>query len=572
MKVTNDIIASKFSELADLLEIEGANPFRVRAYRKAALAVSSLGQSVADMIAEGQDLTDIPGIGKDLAAKVDEIIKSGDLLLLKQTETKVPHILSELMKIEGLGPKRVKVLHQQLKITSLRDLRNAIDQGSLQQLKGFGPQIANKIKQGIEHAKEYAKKSRLAEVSHMADLLIAHMRSSKNIKQVEIAGSFRRRRETVGDLDLLASAKDIKASIKHFLAFDHIEKITAQGEKRAAVRLNSGLQVDFRVVKDEQFGAALLYFTGSKDHNIAIRKLAIDKKLKLNEYGLFKGTKNIASRTESEVYHAIGLSYIEPELREAHGEIEASLSGTLPKLIEQKDIMGDLHVHTKETDGTETLEKMVLAAKEMGYDYVAITDHSQHLTVANGLNEKRLLAQIKKIDKLNAKLTGITVLKSIELDILEKGRLDLSNTVLKELDLTVCSIHSRFGLSLKEQTDRIIRAMDNRYFNILAHPTGRLINRRQPYQVDLEAIMKAALERGCFLEINAQPERLDLNDIYCKMANDLGLKLVISTDAHATPHFNYMKFGIFQARRGWLQKSDVINTLSLARLKRILKR
>ncbi|HXW53876.1 MAG TPA: DNA polymerase/3'-5' exonuclease PolX [Myxococcota bacterium] len=572
MKVTNDMIANQFNELADLLEIDGANPFRIRAYRTAARNIGSLGKPVEEMIKQGQDLTDIPGIGSDLAQKIQEIVKTGRLALLKGTATKFPKQLTELMKLSGLGPKRVKMLHDKLGIKSLAQLKKAIAKGELKKLRGFGETLIAKVQEAVEHREEYKKTTKLTDTELTADQLLAHLKASKAIKDVAVAGSFRRRKEVVGDLDILVSATNAKNAIEQFIKFPLVKTVTARGTTRAAVRLASGLQVDLRVVPKKSFGAALLYFTGSKAHNIALRRRAVEKHLKLNEYGLFEGKSSIAGATEKQVYRALGLPYIEPELREDRGEIEIALHKNLPKLIELDDIRGDLHTHTSETDGTESLEAMAKAAASLGYEYVAITDHSKHLTVTNGLNEKRLRKQIEAIDRLNLRLKGITVLKSIELDILEDGTLDLDDSVLKELDLTVCSIHSRFNLPEKKQTERIIRAMDNRYFNILAHPTGRLVNLRPAYQVDIERIMKAAVERGCYLEINGQPERLDLDDIHCQMAKDLGLKLAISTDAHSSTHFAYMKYGIYQARRGFLEKADVINTRTLSQLRKLLKR
>lgn len=572
MKVANAIIAQKFDELADLLEIEGANPFRVRAYRNAARTIGALGKNVADMITAGDDLTDIPGIGKDLAQKIKDIVESGEFALLKETEQKHPPLLSELMKISGLGPKRVKILSDAFHLKSLADLSAAIDSGKILELRGFGKKMVSQIKEGITHHAEFAKTHKLVDADSVAESLLHYMKTSRTIERVDVAGSFRRRKETVGDLDLLATAKNHEEAIKHFLGFPQVESILAKGATRAAVRLRAGWQIDFRVVPKLSYGAALLYFTGSKDHNIALRKIAINHGYKLSEYGLFKSKKSVAGKTEEEVYRAIGLRFIEPELRENRGEIEAAQENKLPKLVDAGDLRGDLHVHTNETDGAEPLVAMVKAASALGYEYVAITDHSKHLTVAKGLNEKRLLQQIEIIDALNDKMRGITILKSIEVDILENGKLDLPDRVLKELDFTVCSIHSRFKLSEEQQTDRIIRAMDNPYFTILGHPTGRLVNRRPPYGVSIEAVMRAARERGCYLELNAQPERLDINDIYCRMAKEMGVKISISSDAHSSRQFSLIEYGIFQARRAWLERADILNTRPLAQLKKLFKR
>jgi DNA polymerase (family 10) len=360
--------------------------------------------------------------------------------------------------------------------------------------------------------------------------------------------------------------------MEHFVSYEDVRKVIAQGETRSTVLLRSDLQVDLRMVPEVSYGAALHYFTGSKAHNIAIRTLGVKKGLKINEYGVFRGNRRIAGRTEEEVYKQVDLPFIEPELREDWGEIEAAQKGKLPKLMTLKDLRGDLHVHTKETDGRHTLEEMTEASLDRGYEYVAITNHSKHVTVARGLDVKGMTMLIEKIDRLKEKTKGITILKSGEVDILEDGSLDLPNEILKELDMTVCAVHSKFNLSREKQTERIIRAMDNPYFNILAHPSGRLINEREPYEVDMERLMKVALERGCFLELNAHPDRLDLTDIHCKMAKEIGLKVVISTDAHSIGDLDFIRFGVGQARRGWLEPGDVLNTRSLEELLKLLKR
>ena len=572
MTIHNSEIADIFSQLADLLEIANENPFRIRAYRNAARIITGLSKNAAELIKEGKDLTELPGIGKDLAEKIKTIIKTGKLPLLTKTQKMFPPILTELLKIEALGPKRVQILYKKLKIKNLNDLKKAISAGKLRKIKGFGEKTEQKILASMQHVKEYSKRTKLQDAIPIVKSLMDYINQCKSIKQMECAGSFRRRKETVGDIDIIASSNDNKKVIDYFVRFNEIEKILSQGDTRSTVRLHSGLQVDLRVVPPESYGAALLYFTGSKAHNIAIRKMAQQKKLKINEYGLFKGKKMLAGKTEREMYKQIGLTYVEPEMREDLGEIELAKKNKLPTLITLNDIRGDLHCHTKATDGTASIEVIVNKARELNYDYIAITDHSKHLTIAHGLNEKSLLAQIKQIDKLNAKLKNIVILKSIEVDILENGTLDLSNDVLKELDFTVCSIHSNFHLSSAKQTDRILKAMDNPYFNILAHPTGRLINQRQPYEVDLEKIMVNAKEKNCILELNAQPDRMDLDDVHCKIANEIGVKIAISTDAHNIAQMNNMPFGIDQARRAWLSASDVVNTYSLSKLLKLFKR
>ncbi len=573
MPVHNNDIAEVFNTLADLLEIKGENPFRVRAYREAARTISGLSQSVADMLEEGRDLAELPGIGKDLAGKINEIVTTGRLTLLEDLTQQVPGELTELMKVSGLGAKRVARMYQELDIRSLDDLRQAAEQGRLAELEGFGEKTQKKILDEIQRLRrEETQRTRLVIAAQYAEPLMAYLRRAKGVKNLTIAGSYRRRRETVHDLDILATCKRGSTVMDHFVNYDEVKKVVSHGKTRSTVLLRSGLQVDLRVVPQVSYGAALVYFTGSKPHNIAIRKRAVRKKLKINEYGVFRGDGRIAGRTEEEVYDTLGLSWIPPELRENRGEVEAAEQRTLPTLVELGDIQGDLHVHTNYTDGRHTLEQMARAAQKHGYKYLAISDHSQRITVAHGLTPKALREQIDQIDKLNDKLKGFTVLKAIEVDILADGRLDLPDEVLKDLDLRVCSIHSKFNLSRTEQTERLLRAMDNPYFNILAHPTGRLIGEREAYELDMERVMEHAVANGCFLELNAHPERLDLDDSHCRMAKDKGLKVVVSTDAHSTEDLAYMAYGVGQARRGWLEADDVLNSRNLKDLRTLLRR
>jgi len=572
MAIHNIEIANIFNKLANLLEIANENPFRIRAYRNAARVIGGLSHNAADLVEDGGDLTGLPGIGKDLAEKIRIIVKTGELPLLKKMEKRVPPVLNELLKIEGLGPKRVQLLHKKLGIQNLNDLKKCIESGKLRKLRGFGEKAEQKILSGMQHIREYSQRVKLVDAITIERSIIQYLKKSKYVKKVECAGSFRRRKETVGDLDIVVASSDTKKSIEYFVRFDEIATVVSQGNTRSTVRLHSGIQVDLRSVPLESYGAALLYFTGSKAHSIAIRKLAQKKNLKLNEYGIYKGNKKVAGKTEEEMYRQIGLAYIEPEIREDRGEIELARKHQLPRLITLKDIRGDLHCHTNATDGDASIEMMAQKAQELGYQYIAITDHSKHLAMVHGLNEKRLFAQIKLIDKLNSKLKNIVILKSIEVDILEDGSLDLPTNILKELDFTVCSIHSKFNLNSKKQTERIIRAMDNPFFNILAHPTGRLINQREPYEIDLEKIMESAKERNCILELNAQPERMDIDDIHCKIAKELRLKMAISSDAHSKSQMDYIKFGVYQARRGWLEATDVINTRTVSELKKLFRR
>ncbi len=571
MPVHNTDIAEIFNQVADLLEIDGANPFRIRAYRNAARTIASLAQSAADMVTEGKDLTELPGIGKDLAQKIGEIVKTGTLSQLKELEGHVPPQLSRLMKMPGLGPKRVHTLHEKLGITTLEELKMAAEKGKISQLRGFGKKIEQMVLEEIGQVKK-GERIKLSIAEEIANGIVTHLKKVEGVKEIEVAGSYRRRKETVADLDVLVTCTNEASVMAHFVNYENVEKVLSKGETRSSVQLRSGIQMDLRAVPEISYGAALHYFTGSKAHNIAIRMLGVKKGLKINEYGVFRGARRIAGKREEEVFKTVGLPFIEPELRENWGEIEAAKRGQLPTLVTIKDIRGDFHAHTKATDGHNSLEEMVEAARARGYEYLAITDHSKRVTVAHGFDMKRLAQRIKEIDRLNAKLSGFTVLKSVELDILKDGSLDLPDEILKELDLTVCSVHYNFNLPRKEQTERILRAMDNPHFIILAHPTGRLINERNPYDVDMERLMEAARERGCFLELNGHPDRLDLSDVHTKMAKDMGIKVAISTDAHRTSDLDYMRFGIGQARRGWLEREDVLNARSWKEIKQLFRR
>jgi DNA polymerase (family 10) len=570
--VTNSEIAEIFREVADILEIQGANPFRVRAYRTAARTVSGLGRNLADMIDEGQDLTELQGIGEDLAGKIEEIVETGSLEQLEELRSETSPELAKLLSIEGLGPKRVKQLHEELGVNTLKELEEAAEAGKIEALEGFGGVLQEKILESVRGKQGQEERIQLRTAEDLAKPLVDYLRSLEAVQRIEVAGSYRRRQETVGDLDILTISDDWQKVSDQFVKYDAVVDIVMQGKTRSTVILRSGLQVDLRVVSPESYGAALFYFTGSKAHNIAIRNLAIDKGMKVNEYGVFEGDERIAGETEEEIYRLFDLSFIPPELREDRGEIDAARKGELPNLVTVEDLRGDLQMHTDASDGRATLEEMVSAAQERGYEYIAITDHSPHVAVTQGLDADALAKQIDEIDAMNDRLDGIRILKAIEVDILADGSLDLPDDILSKLDLTLCSIHSSFGLSREKQTERIIRAMDNPNFRILAHPTARLIGGREPIDVDLERVMEAALERNCFLEINAQPDRLDLNDIYAKMAKEMGLKLSISTDAHSPAGLAFITYGVYQARRGWLEADDVLNTRSWKELKGLLAR
>jgi len=570
MPIHNTDIAAVFDEIADLLEIEEANPFRIRAYRNASRLLQGLGEEAKTLLERDEDLTELPGIGKDLAGKIEEIVESGRCQALEKLRKESAPRLTELLKIPGLGPKRVHALYHELDIHAPEQLFRAAKDGRLRHLIGFGEKTEARLLETMAtHAKQSTHMKRSLAAQH-AQALVEYLRQASASKQVTVAGSFRRCKETVGDLDILVCATHSKPVMEHFVAYDEIIEVLSKGNTRATVILRNGLQVDVRVVQQSSYGAALHYFTGSKAHNIAIRRRAQQRGLKINEYGVYQDENKIAGETEASVFKAVGLPLIAPELRENRGEIEAAEAGTLPKLVELADLKGDLHAHSKATDGHNTLKEMADAAKARAWSYLAITEHSRRLTMVHGLDEKRLLEQIEEIDSLNQTLHGITLLKGIEVDILEDGRLDLPDYVLAKLDLVIGAVHSKFHLSRAKQTERILKAMDHPHFTILAHPSGRLLQQREPYDVDMPRIIREARQRGCFLEINAQPDRLDLIDTYCQMAKDEGVLLCINSDAHSTHDFDNLEHGIGQARRGWLEKKDVLNTRPLGQLRTLL--
>jgi DNA polymerase (family X) len=570
MPIHNADIAAVFDQIADLLEIKGENPFRIRAYRNAARTIGDLGQELRERCAQGADLTEIPGIGKDLAVKIQEIVSTGSCKALESLRGELPAGITDLLLLPGVGPKRVKTLYEKLQIESLDQLAEAAMAGRVRELPGFGEKTEQSILQSIQVRASQGKRFRRATVVPYVDSLLKNLAAVPGVRKVEAAGSYRRSRETVGDVDLLAIAAPESPIMDRFAGYDEVVKVLAKGETKSSVVLRSGLQADLRVVAAESYGSALIYFTGSKAHNIAMRRIAQGKKLKLNEYGVEMGEKRIAGRTEEEVYEALGMTWVPPELREDRGEIEASLKGKVPALVEAGDIRGDLHMHSTWSDGAETIVQMARAAKARGRDYVAITDHSKRLTVANGLDEKRLRKQWEEIDRIDAKAEGIAILKGIEVDILEDGSLDLPDSVLGELDIVVASVHSKFNLPRDRQTERVLRAMDRPFFSILAHPTGRLILSREPFEIDMERVIEHARQRGCFLELNAHPERLDLNDVHCQMAKSAGVLVSIDTDAHSSRDLDNLAHGVGQARRGWLGKTDVLNTRPLKELRRLL--
>jgi DNA polymerase (family 10) len=571
--VQNMEVAKVFDEYADILEIQGANPFRVRAYRNASRMIGDLPESIADIACDTQrSLEDLPGIGKDLAEKICAIVKTGEFPQLVEARSAVPASALEMLRIGGLGPKKVAVLMKELSIRTVDDLRRAAENGEIAKLKGFGEKTEQAILEGASQAVEAPKRFLLAEVKPEADTIVADLLKLKSVKQATLAGSSRRLKETVADLDVVATSKESTEAMDALAAHPLVVKVLARGETKQRVRLRSGVEMDLRVVPDESYGAAMQYFSGSKEHNIVIRRRAQDRGLKLNEYGLFRGDELVGGRTEEEVYRLVDLPWIPPELRENRGEIERAEKGKLPKLLELKDIRGDLHMHTTATDGTATILEMIEAAKERGREYIAITDHSKRVSMANGLDEARLRAHWKEIDKIRKKVTGIEVLCGVECDILEDARMDLDDDVLAEADWVLGVLHYGLKQPREQITKRLMSAIKNPNVDCIGHPTGRLLERRPGANVAFDEILKAAADHGVLMEINAHPNRLDLDDVHAAAARDLGIPIVISTDSHSQTGLDLMQFGIFQARRAGLEKKDVANTRPLKEFKKLLRR
>lgn len=568
----NPAIADQFDEMADLLELDGANVFRVRAYRNAARVIRDLASPLKELAKDTKALVELPGIGSDLASKIKEILDTGTFQALATLRAKFPSGLVELTRLPGLGPKKVRLLHDALGIRCLEDLREAIEKGSLLQVRGFGERSVAKLKEELERAAVRGERRMLlVEAERWVTALVEHLRS-EGFETVEAAGSYRRRRETVGDLDLLVATEDTERAIERFLSYGGIAEVLARGDTKASVKLKGGPQADLRVVRPEEFGAALCYFTGSKAHNVELRKIAQSLGLKLNEYGVFRGDRRVAGRTEEEVYEALGLAWIPPELREARREIELARSRSLPQLVRLEDVRGDLHSHTDATDGKATLEQMARSARKLGYSYLAVTDHSKRVTMARGLDAERLRMQWRAIEQLNASREGLTLLKGVELDVLEDGSLDLPDDVLAEADYVVASLHYGASREAKDNTRRLVRAAAHPYVDAIAHPTGRLLNRRDPYPLDFEELARACAAEGCLLELNGSPERMDLPDHLAVAAAELGVKFVLGTDSHAVTHLHYMAYAIALARRAGLTKDHIVNCRDLDALRRSFKR
>ena len=569
----NKSIADIFTEIADILDIQGENPFRIRSYRNAARTIGDLTENLENMVKAGGNPEEIPGIGKSMHEKIVEIVKTGKCQSLEELKKITPPGLTELLRLDGLGPKKVKLLYDELGVDSVDRLEKAAQAGGLRNLAGMGEKTEEKILKSVEQFRAGIGRFKLSIGFTYAGALERYLGDVPGVKRLDPAGSFRRRSETIGDLDILAICAQSSKVMDRFTAYGEVKDVIAKGETKSSIRLRNGLQVDLRVLDDESYGAALHYFTGSKAHNVAIRERAKEMGLKVSEYGVFRARdeKRLTGASEEEVFRAVGLPFIPPELREDRGEIAAAEEGKLPRLIDLADIRGDLQMHTVATDGKNSILEMAKKAKDLGYSYVAITDHSQAVRVAGGLNEKALARHLKEIDKANGEISGIRILKGVEVDILGDGTLDLKDQILKECDVVLGSVHSRFNLEEAEMTKRIIRAIKNPCVHILAHPTGRLILEREPYRVNLKEVMQAAVDHGVVLEINAYPDRLDLRDADARMARDMGARLAISTDAHSALQLEMMKFGVFTARRGWIEAKDVINTYPLDQMLKFLR-
>jgi len=571
----NADIAKIFEDIADLLEIKNENPFRVRSYRNAALVISGLPESLRSIVERDEkELEDIPKIGKSIHEKIVEIIKTGKCKFHDELLKELPPGLLELLEVSGVGPKKVQLLYDELGIKNVEELEKAAKQGKIRDLPHMGEKTEEKILKAIEELKSHKGRFRISLALAYAESLIEYLKKLPGIIKVEPAGSLRRWKDTIGDVDILVTCKHGAPIMDKFVKYPEVKEILAKGETKSTVMLKSNLQVDVRVLDEKSFGAALQYFTGSKAHNIAIRDRAKKMGLKISEYGVFneKTDKWIAGEREEDVYKTVGLPWIPPELRENMGEIEAAEKKKLPLLVEPGDIKGDLHVHTNESDGIHTLEEMAAYAMHKGYEYIAITEHSKAVGIARGLDEERVLKQIKEIDRINKQLKGFRILKGIEVDIKADGSLDLKDDVLKRLDVVVGAVHSKFNMTQEEMTERLIKATATGLVNIIAHPTGRIVGVREPYPVDSARLMNAAREHGVILELNSYPDRLDLNDSYCRLAKDMGVMVAISTDSHNRLHMDNIRFGIHTARRGWLEKKDVLNTRPLTEVLKILKR
>jgi DNA polymerase (family 10) len=560
------------------MEIQGAGPFRIRAYRNAVNTINSLSRPLASMLEAGEDLTELPGVGKSVAKAIAELLVSGRVTRLEEISAEIPISLVELVRLDGVGPKKAKKLFDELDVKTVDELEAQLDAGTVQQLDGFGAKSAEKIRRAIEDHRKHSGRFQIHEAEKLIAGVLEHVRGTPGVGMVEVAGSLRRRKETIGDVDILAEYEgDGTPVVDHFVSFDGAARILGAGPTKGSVVLHSGLQVDLRVIPARSFGAALQYFSGSKEHNVAVRTRAVRSGLRVNEWGVFRVPEDadpselgkedgerLAGETEEGVYEALGMKWVPPVLRENRGEVEAALADELPELVTLKDIRGDLQMHSTWSDGAVSLEEMAVACRDLGYEYIAVTDHSQAMAMVQGLTPERAREQWVEIDEVRERVDGIAILRSVEIDILKDGDLDMPDDILEELDVVVISVHSFMDQDRTTITDRVLKAMAHPTVDILAHPTGRIINRREPFDMDVEVVLEAAAELGVAVELNANPNRLDFNDVHVHRARELGVPVVISTDAHSPRGLTNMRFGVDQARRGWLGPGDVLNTKSLA--------
>ncbi len=566
----NSEIAKIFDGIADLLEVKGDNPFRIRAYRRAAQNVLTLPDDLSTFSLD--DLMAVPGIGKDLASKITEYAETGTITAWEELKAEIPEGILDLLAIPGLGPKTVKLIFDTLQITSLEALERAARTGGLEQLPHIKEKTVENILKGIAMLKRGRERLPIGTVLPVANEIIDYLKDHAPVRNISLAGSLRRWKETIKDIDILVTAHSPKKVMDVFVRMPGVADTVSKGPTKSSVVLSDGISLDLRVVEKDSYGAALQYFTGSKEHNIKMRERAGKKGLKINEYGIFqeKNGKKLGGKREEEIYTVLGMDYIEPEMREDRGEIEAALSHELPALITEKDIRGDLHVHSNWSDGSHPIEEIAREAKKRGYEYIALTDHSKGLGVAHGLTEERIRKQMREIDRVNSRMKGFTILKGTEVDIKSDGSLDFPDSILKHLDIVVASVHSGFKQSREKITYRLVSAMKNPFVTVIAHPTGRLIGERDAYEVDMEQILSVAAETGTAIEINAYPLRLDLNDVYARKAKEMGIPIVISTDTHIATQYAYMSYGIAVSRRAWLEKKDVINSRGIRALKKYI--
>ncbi|MFX0054147.1 MAG: DNA polymerase/3'-5' exonuclease PolX [Candidatus Hermodarchaeota archaeon] len=568
----NRDVALALREISLLLQIEGEDKFKHLSYARAARSVTGLGEDIETIRGRGE-LQQIPGVGKAIAQKIEDFIDTGSIKLLNELRERIPVKVWELEAIPDVGPKTIKLLYQELGITDLESLEKALNEGKLEGLKGMGTKTIANMQDGIAIARLGKSRTLLSDAMSAAEDVVASLRKLTDVKQIEVAGSLRRRRETIGDIDILVDADDGAKVMDAFIGGENVSEVLAHGPTKSAIRTTDGFQIDVRIVPTESYGAGMQYFTGSVDHNVKLRTIGVKMGLRLNEYGLYKGEKQIAGANEEGIYSALGLAYIPPELREDRGEIEAAQEAKLPTLIRLKDIRGDLHSHTDQSDGKNTIDEMLTAAAKKKYEYYCVSDHTQSLTIANGMDESRLLKRIDEIDDLNTSgRWKMRILKGAEVDILADGGLDIEDSVLSQLDVVTVSVHSRMKDDRKTMTERVCHALENKHIHILGHPSGRLLLRRPEFEIDLEAVFETAKQHNVVMELNAHPQRLDLNAGNLRAATKMGLKVAINTDAHYIQELDHMQFGVFQAQRGWLTKKDVVNTYSLSKLMKAIKK